>query len=132
MVTEEERLEGSNWGSSLVSLLKCPCIFPVGFQILCENQSLIFLKGPGAGEGPISDMPIGVRGAEGSSSQAGGTTARFWLGVGKVWGAGQPPAHLPLRGRSSVPSSEERWLSGVSKLRSWLPQFHIPQVGQTP
>lgn len=37
-VTEEEMLQGQAGIQTLVSLLKCSCTFPLGFQILCKPE----------------------------------------------------------------------------------------------
>lgn len=90
---------------------------------LCQPEP-DFLKAPGTGKVPISDMCVGVGvGMEESGFGAG-------LGCGSGGGLGG----LQLTGPStSTPQpvercslGEPRWLSGVSELRSWLPQFRIP------
>lgn len=84
-----ERLQGWGWGREVEGVkLGCLCTFPVRCQILCVNQSLIFLKAPGTGKVPISDMHVRVGVVEESGPQQEGLESM------RGWGAGQPPAQL--------------------------------------
>lgn len=107
MVTGEDGWRDQAGSQTLVSLVQRPCTFPVGYQILCETQSSIFLKAPGPGVVPVSDK----------SGGSGGVQLPHWAdsgwGLGSGGGAEQPPAHSP----SSVDSVKRSSLPGAAAVR---------------
>lgn len=121
-----ERSEGSSWKSNLASPLTGPCTFPAGFQILCENQSSIFLMVP---------ISMCVRAGSGRAQlpRRAASSRRWGRPAAGGGGEGPPPGPpaLPLWTQSSAPPSQEQRLSGVSKLHPQPPRFRIPQVTQT-
>lgn len=80
-----ERLQGWGWGREVEGVkLGCLCTFPVRCQILCVNQSLIFLKAPGTGKVPISDIRVRVEVVEESGPQQEGLESMRGWGLGSL------------------------------------------------
>ena len=99
-----------------------------------KNHSLVFLKASGTSEVLITGI---CRPGWGEWTRPAPKQEAPQLDLAGVrgWVCGEQGSlsswALPLWSRSSDSPSEEEWLSGVSKLRSRLPQFHILQAAQT-